>query len=413
MKNLRLTIILFSLLTVVTAASAQRLKLNSARLAAEPMTVPMQRTDFNNEICALVKVLFPVEGTEFEGNIVGKPLFKTNEYWVYMTPGTKMLNIKAPGHYPFMVDFRNTDIGSLQSKSIYYLEIESDADRKLQSADENCGFIVLTLNPSTDAAVRIDGQLHPMSDNKVIARLAEGTHTYQIDAAGYERADGEFRIESGANITQTVQLSASKPVVTSQAIDCLSLEYSYQPSMSITEFLSRPLGFIKINTGNLWDIFNVHIVKFSKEAEADGIIKLTRSEPTITAGNYITNSKNECTIKIDGLSLLSSYSCSYNQYKELRGITYNLKSCATIDGKWKEIKNKDAAKIFNKWISQILQSDVGYTEVKPKFADEHGVHLLIDGCKRVLYNSDTKTFIYFNGNQFGIRKSRTVSYLEE
>lgn len=79
----------------------------------------------------------------------------------------------------------------------------------------------------------------------------------------------------------------------------------------------------------------------------------------------------------------------------------------------KKSKNKDAAKIFNKWICQILQSDVGYTEVKPKFADEHGVHLLIDGCKRVLYNSDTKTFIYFNGNQFGIRKSRTVSYLEE
>lgn len=400
MKNLRLTIILFSLLTVVTAASAQRLKLNSVRLAAEPMTVPMQRTDFNNEICALVKVLFPVEDTEFEGNIVGKPLFKTNEYWVYMTPGTKMLNIKAPGHYPFMVDFRNTDIGSLQSKSIYYLEIESDADRKLQSADENCGFIVLTLNPSTDAAVRIDGQLHPMSDNKVIARLAEGTHTYQIDAAGYERADGEFRIESGANITQTVQLTVAKPV--RKLNDSLSLEYDYKPSMSITEFIERPLGFIKINSGNILQISSSDIQKFLKKAEADGVI----DKPGKSDWEHIWGMYKDCKIKINDMCLVNQYSCNFD-YRGFWALEYQTPPSFIYT---KELGKGGLAKVFDNWIEQILQSDTGYIEVKPKFAKQHSINPFANatGYKKALYNSETGIIIYFQiwnkTGYFGFRR---------
>lgn len=400
MKNLRLTIILFSLLTVVTAVNAQRLKLNSARLATEPMTVPMQRTDFNNEICALVKVLFPVEGTEFEGNIVGKPLFKTNEYWVYMTPGTKMLNIKAPGHYPFMVDFRNTDIGSLQSKSIYYLEIESDADRKLQSADENCGFIVLTLNPSTDAAVRIDGQLHPMSDNKVIARLAEGTHTYQIDAAGYERADGEFRIESGANITQTVQLTVAKPV--RELNDSLSLEYDYKPSMSITEFIERPLGFIKINSGNILQISSSDIQKFLKKAEADGVI----DKPGKSDWEHICGMYKDCKIKINDMCVVNQYSCNFD-YRGFWALEYLTPPSFIYT---KELGKGGLAKVFDNWIEQILQSDTGYIEVKPKFAKQHSINPFANatGYKKALYNSETGIIIYFQiwnkTGYFGFRR---------
>ncbi|MCM1021423.1 MAG: hypothetical protein NC343_04165 [Muribaculum sp.] len=120
------------LLTTVLAAFttsnaiAQELRLVESRQAMEPMTVPMQRLDANNEICALVKVVLPKRDVQFEGNIVGEPIFKTNEYWVYVTPGTKMLNIKVPDHYPLMVNFVEAGLGPLTSKSIYYLVIKSD-----------------------------------------------------------------------------------------------------------------------------------------------------------------------------------------------------------------------------------------------------------------------------------------------
>ena len=96
---------------VALTVSAQRLHVTEARQTIEPMTVAMQRTDFNNEICALVKVQLPIAGTGFEGNLIGDTPFKINEYWVYLTPGTKMLHIKAPGYYPLMADFRELGLG--------------------------------------------------------------------------------------------------------------------------------------------------------------------------------------------------------------------------------------------------------------------------------------------------------------
>ena len=62
-------IFLFLLLISAQTARAQELRITEARRAMEPMTVPMQRLDFNNEICALVKVLLPMDGVKFEGNV--------------------------------------------------------------------------------------------------------------------------------------------------------------------------------------------------------------------------------------------------------------------------------------------------------------------------------------------------------
>lgn len=105
--------------------SAQELQITDARRTIEPMTVPLQRLDYNNQICALVKVVLPLADVKFEGNVVGEPVLKTSEYMVYLTPGTKMLKILAPGYYPVMADFTELGVGPLESKTIYYITVKA------------------------------------------------------------------------------------------------------------------------------------------------------------------------------------------------------------------------------------------------------------------------------------------------
>ncbi len=123
MRKRHIFIVLLSLLLAINT-TAQELTVLECRPTADPMLVSMQRTDANNDICSLVRVLLPVDGVTLEGNIVGDVSFNGSEYRVYLTPGTKFLQISCPGHYPLRIDFRNYGIKSLDSKRIYELKLE-------------------------------------------------------------------------------------------------------------------------------------------------------------------------------------------------------------------------------------------------------------------------------------------------
>lgn len=194
---------------VALTVSAQRLRVTDARRTIEPMTVAMQRTDFNNEICALVKVQLPIAGTGFEGNLIGDTPFKINEYWVYLTPGTKMLHIKAPGYYPLMADFRELGLGPLAGKTVYYLVVEPEAQAGAAAPKEEANYVVMTLTPPT-ATVRIDGQPVDVVDGSVMSLLKLGTHSYQAEAAGYEPASGTFQITAAQKTSLNLVLKSRK-----------------------------------------------------------------------------------------------------------------------------------------------------------------------------------------------------------
>lgn len=105
-------------------SSAKELKIKSFSMMLDPMTVEMQRSDLNGEICALVKVIIPSPKASFEGSIIGNPEYKTSEYWCYLKPGSKLLKIKYPGTEPLMVDFESLMNSGVKSKQIYELLIE-------------------------------------------------------------------------------------------------------------------------------------------------------------------------------------------------------------------------------------------------------------------------------------------------
>lgn len=86
------------------------------------------RIDGNHDICGLVKVFLTEKGAEFNGNIVGEVLYKVNQYWVYMSPGSKKLQIDVPGFPTLDVEFKNQGISAIQSKLTYKLVIKCKND---------------------------------------------------------------------------------------------------------------------------------------------------------------------------------------------------------------------------------------------------------------------------------------------
>lgn len=80
------------------------------------------KKDNANEDCALIKVHLPFDGVSFVGDIVGEPIFKTNEYWVYVSQGSKELEIKYPNYKPTKVKFKELDINDLIGRTTYDLK---------------------------------------------------------------------------------------------------------------------------------------------------------------------------------------------------------------------------------------------------------------------------------------------------
>ncbi|MBQ9672152.1 MAG: hypothetical protein IJV34_04800 [Prevotella sp.] len=94
----------------------------------------------NGRYCPVVKVRINQADCVFEGNMIGEPEFKTNEYWVYMNPGAYHLAVKLPGHDFLDVIFRDhMDDAKLKERCTYILNLRR-TDLKLRRAKLNKGF---------------------------------------------------------------------------------------------------------------------------------------------------------------------------------------------------------------------------------------------------------------------------------
>ena len=81
--------------------------------------------DNNNVPCALVKIICNDEITDVQGNVIKSEEYG-NEYWVYLSEGTKYIKILTRHHAP--LDFKITDFlktGAI-SQTTYKLELKSD-----------------------------------------------------------------------------------------------------------------------------------------------------------------------------------------------------------------------------------------------------------------------------------------------
>lgn len=90
-------LILFIFLVPLTGNSKNLNVVSIEDISKSDLTANTEKVkDLNGNVCSLIKIQLPVEGCAFEGNVV-RTSFKTSEYWVYVSPGTKSLLVKSPG----------------------------------------------------------------------------------------------------------------------------------------------------------------------------------------------------------------------------------------------------------------------------------------------------------------------------
>ena len=114
MRNILLSF--FLLFTAISSAIAQKLTVESFKLAGSDLTAQTQpRKDLNDRNCALIKVGVALDGVKFDGSIMGETIQKLGEYWVYMPKGVAMLQVLHKDYTPLMVDFYDYGVGKVES----------------------------------------------------------------------------------------------------------------------------------------------------------------------------------------------------------------------------------------------------------------------------------------------------------
>ena len=117
-------------------SSAQELKVKSFSLAATDISAQtQQRKDLNDEPCALVKVQFVGDILDVEGNVI-KPLVKKNyETWVYLTHGSRQMQVTAKNCLPLMIKFADYGVESVEKNRTYVLVLSPTTPPNPLSAD--------------------------------------------------------------------------------------------------------------------------------------------------------------------------------------------------------------------------------------------------------------------------------------
>lgn len=130
--------ILFLILSLLLSfgASAQKLSVESFSLAATDISAQTQpRKDLNDEPCALVKVQFVGDILNVKGNVILPLLKKDYETWVYLTHGSRQMQVTAKNYLPLMIKFADYGVESVEKNRTYVLVLSQTAPSSPFSAD--------------------------------------------------------------------------------------------------------------------------------------------------------------------------------------------------------------------------------------------------------------------------------------
>ena len=197
----------FLMLCVALGLQAQELTVKRMEVASMDLSASTQPSnDRNGNACALVKVQLATAGARFEGNVIGDVEFKTGEYWVYMSAGSYMLNIKHPSFLPLFVNFRDYDIKRVEGKVTYVLTLLMPQSGPVP-VDDGMRYLALSVVPA-NSYVEIDGLEQQLDgDGTAMIRLSQGSHSYRVKATGYAEETGTVQI--GADkVTKEIRLQS-------------------------------------------------------------------------------------------------------------------------------------------------------------------------------------------------------------
>ena len=101
---------------------SQELKVKSFILAATDISAQAQpRKDLNGEPCALLKVQFVGDILNVKGNVILPLLKEDYETWVYLTHGSRQMQVTAKNYLPLMIKFADYGVESVEKNRTYVL----------------------------------------------------------------------------------------------------------------------------------------------------------------------------------------------------------------------------------------------------------------------------------------------------
>ena len=242
----------FMLFAVMSTVFAQKLTVESFKLASNDLTAQSQpRKDLNNLNCALVKVGIALDGVKFDGSIMGEPIHKLGEYWVYMPKGVSMLQVLHKNYTPLMVNFYDYGVGKVESGMTYILTLSKPAG-STEPTDAGGNFYALTVTPK-NAVVTIDGNPQTVStDGEYSAMLPYGSHTYKVEAGGYISKSGSFTISSSDTTPINVSLVSAMATV---SVTC--------PTPAVSLYVDKKSVGMAPWTGSLKE--GMHLIEAKKD----------------------------------------------------------------------------------------------------------------------------------------------------
>jgi hypothetical protein len=205
-----LTILLF---TISVTLFASEFKVRSFDFNQNDLSARRNpRTDANDENCAIIKVSCDIPNLNFDSNagIVGEIEYKKGEYWVYVSPGEKEIDVFKEG-YEKLSFFISANI---KSNQVYLLKIYGTGINDLQ-ADSNLLQITFQLNEKGVYISR--DKLAPIKSNDKISvfELPSGIYNFRFQKNGFETVQKEIKLT--ADNTTKIEM------VKGQTIDRLKL----------------------------------------------------------------------------------------------------------------------------------------------------------------------------------------------
>lgn len=105
------------------------LEVTGMTMTDDPLFGAQQRLDANGKQSALVKVMIPVRGCQFEGSTIGSIDFKGNHYWLWFEQGVKRFRISCPGCAEVLeVNMAEYFPQGVEGKRIYELKLSGWSD---------------------------------------------------------------------------------------------------------------------------------------------------------------------------------------------------------------------------------------------------------------------------------------------
>ena len=200
----------FMLFTVMSTVFAQKLTVESFKLALTDLTAQTQpRKDLNNRNCAIVKVQFVGELINIEGNVIMPLVKRNNETWVYMTQNTRQMKVITKNYLPLMVTFADYDVEKLESNCTYVLTLLGNSQQQAQQSQT----LTIRYTPSS-ATVLVDNKMVNGSNGVAQTTLPVGQHSFIVACNGYESEEGTVKLKASA--PSNLQITLTKEAMSTQ-----------------------------------------------------------------------------------------------------------------------------------------------------------------------------------------------------